>query len=221
MKSKLIQDDFARKLKIVTIISGYRLDHLIKLRISRSMVHLVDGEDVRQDVFLSILRGPDPEKIFRLHKDGGLRPWLIVTIRNTVLQVVRTRMAKKRGGAYRRQADDGSGTSRLKRVCDGRRSPLSHAAAAEVKSAIWAALAKLEPPHRRAMKLLLDGHSNEEIAKLMYRSIASVRGYIRRGLVAMRGKMGREENWFPNERPEQVVGRFMADHQETGHKGDT
>lgn len=218
MKSNRAKIDFAGK--VVTIITGYPLDDFIKKRISRSLITKIEPDDVRQDVMLSILRGSDPVNIFALHDNGGLRPWLIATVRNTVFAFVRKRTAKKRSGLFRRHEDDGSETSLLEVVRDGNHSPTSNVAAAEAKEAIQAALAKLPPKHSRALKLLLEGHTPPEIAKLMYRSLASVRGFIRRGLETMRGKLGAEANWFTDAESEECLGRLLGDKQDTGHKRD-
>ena len=218
MKSNRAKVDFAGK--VVTIVTGYPLDDYIKRRISGSLITRVDPDDARQDVMLSILRLSDPVNIFRLHDNGGLRPWLLATVRNTVFGYVRKRTAKKRSGLFRRHEDDGSETGLLELVYDGNRSPPSNAAAAEAKEAILDALAKLEPGHRRALKLLLEGHTPPEIAKLMCRSLASVRGFIRRGLAAMRGKMGPEANWFTDAKSVEHLGRLLGDKQDTGRSSD-
>lgn len=218
MKSNRAKVDFAGK--VVTIITGYPLDAIIKKRISRSLIRMIEPDDVRQDVMLSILRLSDPVNIFRLHDNRGLRPFLIAIVRNTIFAFVRTRTAKKRSGLFRRHEDDGSETALLELVRDGDRSPPSNAAAAEAKEAILAALAKLDPKHRRALKLLLEGHTPPEIAKLMCRSLASVRGFIRRGIEAMRGKMGAEANWFTDAKSVEQLGRLLGDQQDTGQRHD-
>lgn len=218
MKLNRARVDFAGK--VVTIVTGYPLDQYIKKRISRSLITKVEPDDTRQDVILAILRLSDPVNIFRLHDNGGLRPWLLAIVRNTIFAYVRTRTAKKRSGLFRRHEDDGSETALLELVRDGDRSPPSNAAAAEAKEAVQAALAKLDPNHRRALKLLLEGHTPSEIAKLMSRPLGSVRGFIRRGLEAMRGKMGAEANWFTDAKSVEQLGRLLGDQQDTGQRHD-
>ena len=218
MNSNRAKVDFAGK--VVMIVTGYPLDDYIKNRISRSFITRVEPDDARQDVILSILRLSDPVNIFRLHDNGGLRPWLLAIVRNTIFAYVRTRTAKKRSGLFRRHEDDRSESALLELVRDGNRSPPSNAAAAEAKEAILAALAKLDPKHRRALKLLLEGHTQPEIAKLMCRPLGSVRGFIRRGLEAMRGKMGAEANWFTDAKSVVQLGRLLGDRQDTEHERD-
>ena len=70
------------------------------------------------------------------------------------------------------------------------------------------------------LKLLLEGHTPPEIAKLMYRSLASVRGFIRRGLEAMRGKIGAEANWFSDAKSEAYLDRLLDDEEDAGHASD-
>ena len=206
--------------KVVTIVTGYPLDEFIHRRISGSLIRMIEADDVRQDVILSILRLSDPGNIFRLHDNGGLRPWLIAIVRNTVFGYVRKRTAKKRSGLFQRHEDDESETAWLELVPDGNHSPPSNAAAAEAREALQAAIAKLVPRHRRALKLLLEGHTPPEIAKLMYRSLASVRGFIRRGLEAMRGKMGAEANWFSDAKTEAYLARLLDDEEDAGNASD-
>lgn len=214
--------------RVVAIVQSYPLGELIHKRISKPFISKIDPDDVKQDLLLSIVNSNKPEDVFRMHRDGELRAWLITLIRRIVAGIIRKLNSKKRSGGLRTYGEteiqDRSGPSMLDGAYDDEaRSPSSAEAAVEARHAIRTALYSLPVLYRRAVTLhYLESFPPNEVAEIMGKSLGAVRGLLYRGIRMLRARMGPADQWFSEAKSEDYLWQVLGDPKDpTDNDGNT
>lgn len=133
-----------------------------------------EAEDVLQEVFVAIWNKAhqfDPGR-------AGAAAWLATIARNRAVDRLRTLPAR---GALAPidVAED---------VVDGGASPLQTATAADDRARLEACMEQLEPRRRSLIRAaFFDGSTYEELAERIASPLGSVKSWIRRGLLQLRG----------------------------------
>lgn len=215
MKSDRAQLDSTAQDRVVAIVRAYPIQYLTNKRLTKALLPKIDSDDVVQEIMLSLFRSVAPEKVFRLHDAGELRPWLTTMIRNRVNGVLRELATRKRCNGHRtyNQADqDQSGSFiLLKGVVDEGRSPSSVEAAVEAKDAMLAVLVNLPPMYKRALSLCyLEGYSAPDVARIMGHPLGVVRGLLHRGRRMLRARMGPADQWFSKAESEDRLWQLLG-----------
>ncbi len=159
----------------------------------------VSSDDILQDVWITAVRN-----VADIRPDGSedLDRWLMRIAQRRIADAIRRAGAAKRGGGdglvYNTRLTT-SFVDLFSRVSGRKVTPSAEVSVQEAVHAVQIALASLPESHRTAIELrYLQGHSHEEIAKIMNRTRASVNGLLFRGMQKLRGLLG-------------SVGRFFSD----------
>lgn len=227
MESKRAQLDqmMQDREKVVAIIRSYPIEYLIKRRMTNALLPKVDVDDIIQDIMLTVVRRVPPERVFRMHATGELRPWLATVIRNRVGGVVRKLGSRKRFNGhhtYSQGCQDKSGSfANLKHAVDRGRSPSSEEAAVEARDKLLSVIITLPLMYKRAISLCyLEENSPPEVARIMGHSLGVVRGLLHRGRGMIRARMGPADQWFSGADSEDRLGQVLFDFDPTEGMGD-
>lgn len=190
-KSKIAQlvelarrNDGAARDELLTKYRSY-LRLLAWQRLPKFFNRRSDGSDVVQQTLVDAVRGLGE---FRGQTEAEFTAWMLTLLDRNLLQVARRNMADKRD--VRRevfeQHSDSSAQLMWHSLAAGGDSPHSVALTAEVSLHLAQALEQLPGEQRLAVELrYLGQQSLQEIADQMERSVSSVAGLIRRGVVAL------------------------------------
>ena len=154
--------------------------------VARSLRDPADAADITQDVFIKVFRS-----IGRFQGDSSLRTWLYrIALREASNQ-------RRWWSRHKRQEvtidspsePDGEGESLClsSTLADGRFSPFDHAAQAQLRVRVEAALRELPEAYRTVVVLReIEGFAYEEIAEILNCNLGTVKSRLTRGRVALR-----------------------------------
>lgn len=154
--------------------------------IARSLNDPSDAADITQEVFIKVFRS-----IGGFHGDASLRTWLYrIALREASNQ-------RRWWSRHKRQeitidselcsSDDDSSFSLSATLADDAESPFDHAAHAEVRQRIEAALRQIPEAFRSVIVLReIEGFSYEEIAEILDTNLGTVKSRLTRGRSALR-----------------------------------
>ncbi len=159
----------------------------------------VSSDDILQDVWLTAVRNFAD---IRPNGSEDLDRWLMRVAQRRIADAIRRAGAAKRGGSDALVCNKALTTSFVdlfSRVSGRRVTPSAEVSVKEAVHAVQIALASLPESCRKAVELrYIQGHSREEIAKIMNRTRASVNALLFRGMHKLRELLG-------------SVGRFFSD----------
>ena len=156
--------------------------------IARSLQDPADAADITQEVFLKVFRS-----IGRFHGDSSLRTWLYRIALHEASNQRRWWSRHKRqestidspAGASDDSGDEGLSLADL--LADGGGSPYDHAAQAEVRERVEAALREVPEAYRTVLVLReIEGFAYEEIAEILDVNLGTVKSRLTRGRTALR-----------------------------------
>lgn len=157
------------------------------------MRSLVAPEDLLQETFVEVFR---QIREFEPQGRAAFVRWLIMVADGRLIQAIRRHSALKRGGA--RPALDamagGSSDIPLLEILDvDTHSPSRSVAGHEIEAAVQAALLRIKPEYRDAVRMrYIEGLSVSEVAARMGKTDWSVHKLCTRGFAAMRAALGEE-----------------------------
>jgi len=134
-----------------------------------------DCEDLAQDVFLYIVRGDVLSKVDP--KKGRFRNLILAVTRNVVLNEYRRRNTIKRGRGHATISLD---ETELQTESREESETFDKMWSRQLVATALKELSQANPQYHRALKLMLDGASQKEIAEAMEKSITEVNNYIHR-----------------------------------------
>ena len=176
-----------------------RLTQRIAGKLSPEMRAAIDPDDVVQQTFIEAFRDIGR---FQADSDRAFYAWLEKIAQNRLLDMVRARKSKKRGGD-RRQVDNRAAgqTSSIADLFDVLSAklptPSRNVARHEGVQALQVHLASLPEEYREVIRLRhLEGLSLEEVAVATGQTIPAVRGLLYRGKKKLRAAMGRSSLWL-------------------------
>ncbi|HEU5341319.1 MAG TPA: sigma-70 family RNA polymerase sigma factor [Edaphobacter sp.] len=154
--------------------------------IARSLNDPADAADITQEVFIKVFRG-----IGGFHGDASLRTWLYrIALREASNQRRWWSRHKKQEITIDSPAaseDDDRPLSLGATLADGAESPFDHAAHAETRARVEAALRELPEAFRTVVILReIEGFSYDEIADILSTNIGTVKSRLTRGRSALR-----------------------------------
>ncbi len=160
----------------------------------------VSSDDILQDVWITAVRN-----IADVRPDGSedLDRWLMRVAQRRIADAIRRADAAKRGGrdtlVYNRRVTT-SFVDLFSRVSGCGVTPSAEVSVKEAVHAVQIALASLPESCRTAVELrYLQGHSREEIAKIMNRTRAAVNALLFRGMHKLRELLGSVDRFFSDD----------------------
>lgn len=197
---------------VVAAVSGNRtalerlfLDHYDQLsrhigpNMSASLRGTLSVEDILQQAFVQAARNIDR---FKPTANGSFCAWLKVIAENQLLDAVKALKRKKRGGGRHRVRCPGEGQSSsvddlIELMSDGRDSPSRVIARRQAVHAIKDAMDGLPSDQCEAIRLhYFDRKTMPEIAVVMDRTPAAIRGLMHRAKRALRDTLGGSSRWL-------------------------
>ncbi|MFN0137792.1 MAG: RNA polymerase sigma factor [Phycisphaerae bacterium] len=192
MLDRAIAGDGAALQQLLIPYQSRLLARLTK-RLPLSLRSSISAEDLLQETFVEIfrqIRGFEPQG------RAAFVRWLIMVADGRLIQAIRRHSALKRGGA--RPALDamagGSSDVPLFELLDvDTHSPSRSVAGHEIEAAVQAALLRIKPEYRDAVRMrYIEGLSVAEVAQRMGKTDWSVHKLCTRGFAAMRAALGEE-----------------------------
>lgn len=174
-----------------------RYDTLLRLvssKIPASLQSLLDAEDILQQTFAQAFRDFDKSKPASLSLFAA---WVKTIAENRLRDTIKSLKRKKRGGEFRRVADQGSSRSSSMAeladfLSDSGPTPSGIVARDEAVQAIEIALAALPADYHEVIRLrFFEGKSVDETAAAMQRTPGAVRGLLDRAKDQLRAALGR------------------------------
>lgn len=156
-------------------------------------------DDIIQETAIKAFRNAESLKATTR---AGFYAWLRSIAANLVKDVVRSDVAAKRGGNFRRVTNSPRNTQEsaldlLAELSGHQHTPSQNVARREATAAIQFAIGSLPDPQRIAIQLhCLDRMTLEETAEEMGRTAASVHGLIQRAKKNLRELMLNSSKWF-------------------------
>jgi len=176
-----------------------QLHAFVRGRIGKDIRTVVDPADILQEVYCGAFRSIAS---FRPKTDKAFFNWLTSIARNRLRDAGRGQGAKKRGGEHKRVEKSPAGredsyVDLLNMLSAGISTPGSRVSRAEAIRALQVRLAALPEDYRQVIQLHhIDGHSLEEVAERMERTVGQVRGLLPRARQKLHDAMGSSSLWF-------------------------
>lgn len=167
-----------------------RLAEYIGRRIPARMRSLIDADDILQEAFAD---GFEALGDFRPTGPDAFYSWLVRIAENNLLDAVKAYRAAKRGGGWRRAAEnpDDQLAQVLSLLAVHQRTPSRSVARHEALAAVQTALPGLKADFREVLRLrFLEGLSVGETATRMNRTEWAVQKLTARALASLREAMG-------------------------------
>jgi RNA polymerase sigma-70 factor, ECF subfamily len=161
--------------------------------IARSLNDPADAADITQEVFIKVFRS-----IRGFNGEASLRTWLYrIALREASNQRRWWSRHKKQeitiDSPYESNADDESGLCLSATLADHSDSPFDHAAQADVRERVEAALRQLPEAFRTVVILReIEGFAYEEIAEILNVNLGTVKSRLTRGRSALRALLSIE-----------------------------
>ena len=176
-----------------------RLLHHIREKLPTSLRSVVDVDDILQLTYVAAFRGVGQ---FQARTEPAFYRWLATIAENQVLDAIKAKQRKKRGGDFRRIEQPGAGEASsmanlLEEISTGGGSPSAIVAGDEGIKALQVAMAGLADDHRQVIRLsCLEGKSLDVAAEEMGRPRDAIRGLLYRAKKNLRDAMGQSSLWF-------------------------
>jgi RNA polymerase sigma-70 factor, ECF subfamily len=179
--------------------------------IARSLRDPADAADVTQDVFVKVFRS-----ISGFHGDASLRTWIYRIAIHEISNQRRWWSRHKRQELAidaPHESEDGDTFCLADALAANDASPFDHAARAEVRERVAAAVAQLPDVYRTVVVLReIEGLGYEEIAEILQVNLGTVKSRLTRGRAALREALGgAPEGWTQPSRGSSVVNSRPAD----------
>jgi len=178
-------------LERLLLIHYRKLSRRVEAKLPATLRSTVSVEDVLQEAFVHVFRDIGS---FRPTGDGSFSAWLWSVTENRLRDTIKSLKRKKRGGGFRRVADQQADSmADLAEVLSaGSHTPSQSMARREAIQAVQVAIAGLPEDYQQAVHLrYLEGKSLDDVADTMQRSPAAIRGLLGRARKKMRAALGR------------------------------
>lgn len=178
----------------------------VERRIPAALASEIAPDDVLQEVWMAVFHGGHLAEVVRLGAIGGLDTWLLTVTRRKLVDAIKKFRRLQRGGGKKIDRCGAVGRSNshwelLALMASSQRTPSSEEAAMEAATAIEKALSFLPEDYREVITLHhLEGLTQGDVAIIMQRSRPAVRGLLRRGMRALRQRMGASSQFFNESR---------------------